>query len=134
MADSYSQADSYLAAILDQYKTYVEMADRVSARRGLTNTFFVTLNSAVFTIVGVFWQDRPPEPSIAVLAVLLAVALAQCGAWFFIVRSYRQLNTAECDVIGMLEDKLPASPLLSSRVDCTEERRGLADLLAVDTR
>src|SRR4051794_16616642 len=47
-------AEKYQAAILDQYKIYVEMADRVSQRRGLTNTFFLTLNSAVFTVIGVF--------------------------------------------------------------------------------
>jgi hypothetical protein len=109
-ADSYVQPDAYRAAILDQYKTYVEMADRISARRGLTNTFFLTLNSAVFTVIGLFWKDRPAEPSVAVLAVLLAVALTQCAAWYFIIRSYRQLNTAKYDVVGLLEERLPASP------------------------
>jgi drug/metabolite transporter (DMT)-like permease len=107
---TYTASEKYQAAVLDQYKLYVEMADRISARRGLTNTFFVTLNSAVFTLIGVFWKDRPPEPSIPVLLVLLAVALAQAGAWFFIVRSYRQLNAAKYSVVGLLELKLPASP------------------------
>src|SRR4051812_37532368 len=88
---AYATPDGYRAALLDQYKTYVEMADRISARRGLTNTFFLTLNSALFTVIAAFWKDKPPQPSVAVVAVLLAVALAQCGAWFFIVRSYRQL-------------------------------------------
>ena len=109
-ADDYARPEAYRAAILDQYKTYVEMADRISARRGLTNTFFITLNSAVFTVIGLFWKDRPPEPSAPTLAVLLAVALAQCAAWYFIVRSYRQLNTVKYDVVGLLEERLPASP------------------------
>ena len=30
---------TYDEAVLEQYKLYVEMADRISARRGLTNTF-----------------------------------------------------------------------------------------------
>ena len=37
---------------MDQWKLYVEMADRVSGRRGLTNTFFLTLNTAIFTAIG----------------------------------------------------------------------------------
>ncbi len=41
---------NYRTAILEQYKLYVEMADRVSSRRGLTNTFFLTLNTLVFTL------------------------------------------------------------------------------------
>ena len=108
--ENYKAAEQYNAALLEQYTLYVEMADRISARRGLTNTFFLTLNSAVFTVIGVFWKDRPPEPSIGALLVLLAVALGQCAAWFFIVRSYRQLNSAKYDVVGLLEEQLPASP------------------------
>jgi hypothetical protein len=50
---------AYQAALLEQYKLYVEMADRISQRRGLTNTFFLTLNTAIFTLVGAFWKDRP---------------------------------------------------------------------------
>jgi hypothetical protein len=48
-------------ALLDQYKLYVEMADRISARRGLTNTFFLTLNSAIFALFGVLWKDYRPD-------------------------------------------------------------------------
>ena len=38
------ESEKYQAAVLEQYKLYVEMADRVSARRGLANTFLLTLN------------------------------------------------------------------------------------------
>jgi hypothetical protein len=102
-------ADKYRAALLDQYKTYVEMADRVSARRGLTNTFFLTLNTLIFTAVGVFWKDRPAAATWLLIVPLIAL-LVQCAAWFWLVRSYRQLNTAKYVVIGALEERLPASP------------------------
>jgi hypothetical protein len=101
-------AEKYQAAILEQYKLYVEMADRVSSRRGLTNTFFLTLNTAIFTAIGLFWKDRP-SVSPWVLALPLVIALGQCAAWWWIVRSYRQLNTAKFKVVGALEDRLPAS-------------------------
>src|SRR4051794_23317808 len=59
-AEAVSDADAaYRSAVLEQYKIYVEMADRISARRGLTNTFFLTLNTAIFTLIGVFWQLPP---------------------------------------------------------------------------
>ena len=108
-AKSYEGAgEKYQTAILEQYKLYVEMADRVSSRRGLTNTFFLTLNTAVFTIVGVFWKDRPAV-SPWLLTLPLMIALGQCAAWWWLVRSYRQLNTAKFQVIGALEERLPAS-------------------------
>jgi len=106
--------ERYQSAILEQYTTYVEMADRISSRRGLTNTFFLTLNSAVFTLVGVFWKDQPAHISTWALGLALTVALGQCAAWWFIVRSYRQLNSAKYKVVGLLEERLPASPYWSA--------------------
>jgi hypothetical protein len=95
--------------VLEQYKLYVEMTDRMSARRGLANTFFLTLNTVVVTAIGVFWQ-HPPEGSVAFAAVPLVALLGQCLAWFWILRSYRQLNGAKFAVVGALERALPASP------------------------
>jgi membrane associated rhomboid family serine protease len=34
------------------------MADRISARRGLANTFFLTLNSGIFTVIGAVWTSE----------------------------------------------------------------------------
>lgn len=104
-----TDAKAYQSAVLEQYRLYVEMADRVSQRRGLANTFFLTLNTAIFTVIGVFWEARPQtEPWWLVFP--LAAVLGQCAAWFYIVRSYRLLNTAKFQVVGTLEERLPASP------------------------
>lgn len=95
--------------ILEQYKLYVELADRVSARRASANTFFLTLNTAVFAGIGVLWE-HPPHAS-AWLGVFPLIALVvQCLLWFWTVRSYRQLSSAKWAVVGALEQRLPASP------------------------
>jgi hypothetical protein len=108
--NSYSgDGEHHQAAILEQYKIYVEMADRISARRSVTNTFFLSLNTAIFAMIAVFWKDRPTA-SPWLLAVPLLALVMQCGAWFFLVRSYRQLNAAKYVVVGVLEERLPASP------------------------
>jgi hypothetical protein len=98
---------SYDAALLDQYRLYVEMADRVSSRRGLANTFFLTLNTAVFTAIGVLWKDKPDAPGWW-LIFPLAVLLTECMLWFWTIRSYRQLNSGKFAVVGALEERLPA--------------------------
>ena len=108
-ADYKEPADKYQAAILEQYKTYVEMADRISARRALTNTFFLTLNTAVFALIGVFLQNHQNAATWLLVFPLIAL-LGQCAAWFYLVRSYRQLNTAKYQVIRQLEERLPVSP------------------------
>jgi hypothetical protein len=100
---------AFRTAILEQYKLYVEMADRVSARRNLANTFFLTLNTAVFAAIGALAKTKVPLHSWLLLLPVLGLVV-QCGAWFFLVRSYRQLNSAKFVVIGVLEEQLPASP------------------------
>ena len=102
--------DKYQSAVLEQYRIYVEMADRASGRRALTNTFFLTLNTAVFAAFGLVQRGATPDGDAWVLVVPLVALLGQCGAWFYLVRSYRQLNSAKFIVIGALEERLPASP------------------------
>lgn len=108
-ADFSEANDRYNSAIMEQYKLYVELADRVSVRRGIANTFFLTLNTAVFAAVGVAWESRPEAPP-AVAAVPLAILVVQCFVWFWVIRSHRQLNSAKWAVVGAFEQRLPASP------------------------
>lgn len=100
---------TYDAALLEQYKLYVEMADRISARRGLTNSFFLTMNTGIVGLVAAL-HSFPTGTRAWWLAIPLVVILGQCFAWFYIVRSYRQLNGAKYRVVGALEQQLPASP------------------------
>jgi hypothetical protein len=97
------------AEILEQYKVYVEMADRVSARRSLANAFFLTLNTAVFAAVGAL-LGRHPEHHAGLLAFPSVALIVQCAAWYYTLRSYQQLNRAKYRVIGAMEERLPASP------------------------
>ncbi|MGR3939274.1 RipA family octameric membrane protein [Streptomyces sp. BRA346] len=100
--------EQYRQAVLEQYKLYVEMADRVSARRNLANTFFLSLNSAVVAVVAAVSGRALASASAWLLLAGLAIMLGQCVAWFVMVRSYRQLNAAKYAVIGALEERLPA--------------------------
>jgi hypothetical protein len=97
------------SALLEQYKLYVEMADRVSARRGLTNSFFLTLNTGIVALVGAL-KKFPTGTEAWWLAIPVVALLGQCFAWFYLVRSYRLLNGAKYRVVGALEERLPASP------------------------
>lgn len=101
------------AALLEQYKLYVEMTDRISARRGGTNTFFLTLNTTAVTAIGLLWSGHL-SGSRWILAFLFVGLIVQCMAWFWLLRSYRQLNTVKYAVIGVLEERLPASPYWSA--------------------
>ena len=124
--DQYAGTDGiYRAAILEQYKLYVEMADRISARRALANTFFVTLNTAVLTLIGALWKGHPHVEG-GWLVIPLVILLGLCLAWFWVVRSYRQLNAGKYAVVGALERRLPASPYWSGEWRALGEGRDRA--------
>ncbi|MFD5826340.1 hypothetical protein [Lentzea sp. NPDC060358] len=101
--------EKYRAAIMEQYKLYVEMADRISARRALANTFFLTLNTAVIaSYVALAGRGDAVQQPLPLMTLLLACV--QCVVWYWTLRSYRQLSSAKFRVVGALEEQLPASP------------------------
>ncbi|MFC4108642.1 RipA family octameric membrane protein [Micromonospora zhanjiangensis] len=103
--------EKYQSAIMEQYKIYVEMADRVGARRATTNTFFLLVNTGIFTLLANL-QRSATSRSLAVLVLAVVVLVLQCGVWYWTLRSYRQLSSVKFRVIGAIEERLPASPWL----------------------
>ncbi|MFG2648499.1 hypothetical protein [Streptomyces sp. NPDC048436] len=121
--ESYTPAStSYVGVLFEQYKLCVEMADRVSARRGAANTFFLALNSAIATAMAGGLGPRPGTVPVWLLLAGLLILTGQCAAWYLMVRSYRQLNAAKWAVIGAFESRLPAYAY--SRAEWTELGEG----------
>lgn len=105
------------STLLDLYKTAVEMADRVSARRAGANSFFLTLNTALAAIIGIVSAARKPPPHGNLpsfdafgLCVTAAAGVVLAVVWWALVRYYRRLSRAKWDVIIRMETRLPASP------------------------
>jgi len=96
--------------LLEQYKLYVEMADKVSSRRNLSNVFFLTLHTTIFTIIGfVLEKIELVNPKYLLLIPLTAIIIL-CISWWIILKSYRNLNSAKFSTIKELEKMLPVSP------------------------
>lgn len=96
--------------LLEQYKIYVEMADRISARRNLANVFFLTLHTAFFAAIGFSIEKiELINPKWLILFPIIGL-LIFCWVWRKLIKSYRSLNSAKYKVIGELEKELPRSP------------------------
>jgi len=95
--------------LFEQYKLYVEMADRISARRMLANSFFVAVHTALITAFTVLLKEKVLLATLFGLAPLLAVMLL-CFVWWRVVHSYRQLNSGKFKVVHGLEQMLPVAP------------------------
>jgi len=95
--------------LFEQYKLYVEMADRISARRMLANSFFVAVHTALVTAFTVLLKENILLPTLVGIAPFLAV-IVLCFVWWRVVYSYRQLNSGKFKVVHALEQMLPVAP------------------------
>ncbi|MEV8115144.1 hypothetical protein AB0O69_09665 [Streptomyces xiamenensis] len=92
--------------VLELYKLAVEMADRVSSRRGAANTYYLSLQTALVTLIG-FGMPRLSESPWWVSLVVALGGVTLSLAWWMQLRSYRTLNMAKFRVIHSLEKHLP---------------------------
>jgi hypothetical protein len=100
--------DNYNVHFFEQYKLYVEMADRISARRMLANSFFLGINTTLVTV----FSALAPKLKISTFGILppFIAVLLLCFVWWRIVKSYRQLNSGKYTIIGEMEKYLPLKP------------------------
>ena len=111
----YADEGNYQNHLLEQYKLYVEMADRISARRQTANSFFLSVNTA---LIGLFAYLRLNESldfkrdAIWIAMVSIASILVNY-AWYRLVRSYRDINAGKFTIINKIEELLPLSPYKS---------------------
>ncbi|MDP9439307.1 MAG: hypothetical protein M3P49_11260 [Actinomycetota bacterium] len=88
------------AEYMELYKLAVEMADRVTARRGTANAFFVKVNTALLAFLGL--AELNVEWPVAVGGVVISLT------WALLIKSYRDLNRAKFEVINEAEKRLPS--------------------------
>ena len=113
--DKQSYGDNYQNHLLEQYKLYVEMADRISARRVQINSFYISLLSGLLAIISVFgnkdlfYQFKETKLQYITLFLVGLLGIILCWVWQSNIRSYKQLNSAKFKVIGEMEKHMPFS-------------------------
>ncbi len=100
----------YNKDLLDQYKLYVEMMDKISDRRIKSNYFYTALLSGVFTLLSLiieFYVEIDILLSNIILNFTSIIGIILCITWFIHIGSYRLLNDAKFKVIHKMEEYLP---------------------------
>ena len=106
--DASTYGDQYRSHCLEIYKVYVGMAEAISDRRQTANTFFLTLNTGIVAAWGFLFEK---SPDLWHRDILMIAGMGICYAWYRLIRSYKDLNTAKFKVIHEIEKELPLSPL-----------------------
>jgi hypothetical protein len=105
----HSEGENSQRYLLDQYKLYVEIADRMSSRRMLVNAFFVGLNLVAIALFSLCFKNEALNHSVWELLPFLAIS-ATCIVWWKITSIYRRLNFGRSKAIQKLEQRLPIAP------------------------
>lgn len=94
--------------LLEQYKIYVSSVEKISDRRENANKYFVTLNSVVI-LAGTFLIDHVLNKGLLIFLLLgvLFLGVFICIIFYFLINSYKQLNTAKFKLLHEIEKKLP---------------------------
>jgi len=98
--------ESFKAHLFEQYKLYVESAERVSERRASANNYLLTVNAFLVTLYGILATSE--HKSYWTILVPLAGVLVSF-TWYLIIISYRNLNRVKFQLIHELEQHLPAA-------------------------
>ncbi|MBK2126300.1 RipA family octameric membrane protein [Fangia hongkongensis] len=130
--DNFSN-EQYYSLLIEQYKIYVEMADRASFRRVSINLFFLIVNILVVGIMALGISRSSTELSLGLLVLPLLGLLAICYCWWRVVRFYRHTVNIKEQVIGALEKRLPSSPIFSAERVTAEQKGSFAPLKRLET-
>ena len=100
--------DKFYEHLLEQYKLYVEMADRVSSRRAQTNRFYISLLSILLALLSIVAGIGAFSRILNIILLAVAIlGILLCVLWWINIRSYRQLNSAKFQIIHEMEQHLP---------------------------
>lgn len=87
--------------IVEQYKTYIESADRNSDRRINTNNFYIVLNSMIITGLGMFIDNTTMSILLFVLGILFSII------WCINLINYKNISSCKYNIINEIENMLP---------------------------
>lgn len=97
----------YKDHLLEQYKIYVEMADRTSERRIKINNFYISIFSIYFGILSIVKNNNYVKFNNYIIYAILFLAILYCINWYTNINSYKQLNKAKYELINEIEKELP---------------------------
>lgn len=98
------------SVLLDQYRLFVEMMDRIADRRQHANSFFFSLSAGLFAAIA-FLYSKDTDESLRPLTWIIALAGVPISVfWHRLIESYRNLATAKFEVIHQMEEYLPFTP------------------------
>lgn len=109
--DVAGENETYYRLLFDQYATYVATTDAIARAKLQTNAFFLTLHTGLLAGIALVLSEQSSAFLFGAGFLGIASGAVLSVVWAKLLRSYRAVSRAKFEVIGELEQRLPASPL-----------------------
>ena len=96
-----------LNVLIEQYKLYVEMMDRISSRRSTIGNYYLSLVVGIIGILSMIIEKKYFANNNMVIYIIGILGLIICIIWFINILSYKQINSLKFKVIEEMENDLP---------------------------
>ena len=110
ICEQYGSTNQYRDHLLAQYTTYSESAQKNYDRLNTANVYFLTINTALITILGYLQTNQAANVEVAAHVLIALAGMAISFMWYGLIRSYKNINTAKSKVIHEIEKQLPIRP------------------------
>ncbi len=112
MNDLFSKSEKeygndYQSHLFEQYKIFIESIEKTSDRRQQANNYFIAINTALISLIGLSFQINILEDSPWLKVLLAILGIVICFIFYFLIRSYKQLNAGKFALIHEIEKHLP---------------------------
>jgi hypothetical protein len=90
----------------EQYKLYLNSIEHISDRRDRANKYFITINSGILILIGLLVQYVSDYKSL-LLSGLCIFGVIVSIIFYYLINSYKQLNTGKFKILHQIENSLP---------------------------
>lgn len=104
MLNHFTPTEKTNQIILDQYKIFVESAQKISDNRIATVNYYIAILSGLLVAITAFFENAIVKTILCALGIIIAVV-----ACLTIIR-YKNMNKVKFEIIHELEELLPAAP------------------------
>jgi len=96
--------------IIEIYKAYLQMADKISDRRQSANSYFLTINTVIVGLISYISLGSVIKNSHPFYGLVSVAGMVICYSWYRLIRSYKDINSGKFKVVHEIEKHLPISP------------------------
>lgn len=105
--DKRTYGKEYDSHLFEQYKLFIDSVEKTSDRRQQANNYFIAINTVLISIIGLSFQVKLFDNATWLKSLLALLGIIICIIFWFLIRSYKQLNTGKFEVIHEIEKQLP---------------------------